>query len=48
MNPQQQQIQRNSEILRKYIPHFAVDIIAIWIIELDIKLRITKERSTNQ
>jgi hypothetical protein len=46
MNPQQQQIQRNSEILRKYIPHFAVDIIAIWIIELDIKLRITKERST--
>jgi hypothetical protein len=46
MNPQHQQIQRNSEILRKYIPHFAVDIIAIWIIELDIKLRITKERST--
>ena len=47
MNPQQQQqIQRNSEILQKYIPHFAVNTIAIWIIELDIKLKITKERST--
>ncbi|MFO0321326.1 MAG: SprT-like domain-containing protein [Bacteroidota bacterium] len=46
MHLRQQQIQRNSEILRKYIPHFAVDIIALWIIELDIKLKITKERST--
>lgn len=46
MNLQEQQLIRNSEILRKYIPHFAVNTIAIWIIELDIKLKIKKERST--
>ncbi len=46
MNPIEQQILRNSEILKKYIPHFAVNTIAHWIIELDIKLKITKERST--
>ncbi len=46
MNLREQQIQRNSEILRKYIPEFAVGTIAIWIIEFDFKLKITKERSS--
>lgn len=46
MTQQQQQILRNAEILKKYIPHFAVNTIAHWIIELDFKLKITKERST--
>jgi SprT protein len=46
MNPRELQIQRNSEILKKYIPEFAVSQIAIWIIEFDFKLKITKERST--
>lgn len=46
MNLREQQIQRNSEILRKYIPEFAVPTIAIWIIEFDFKLKITKERSS--
>ena len=44
--PRTEQIQRNSEILRKYIPEFAVSTIASWIIEFDFKLKITKERST--
>ncbi len=46
MHLREQQIQRNSEILRKYIPEFAVHQISIWIIEFDFKLKITKERST--
>lgn len=46
MNPREQQIQRNSEILKKYIPEFAVPLIARWIIEFDFKLKITKERSS--
>jgi hypothetical protein len=46
MDLRQQQIARNSEILKKYIPEFAVPTIALWIIELDFKLKITKERST--
>lgn len=46
MSLREQQLQRNSEILKKYIPEFAVPIIAIWIIEFDFKLKITKERST--
>lgn len=46
MHQRELQIQRNSEILRKYIPEFAVTQIAIWIIEFDFKLKITKERST--
>lgn len=46
MNLREQQIQRNSEILRKYIPEFAVPTIALWIIEFDFKLKITKERSS--
>ena len=46
MHQREQQIRRNSEILKKYIPEFAVVQIAIWIIEFDFKLKITKERST--
>lgn len=46
MTPREQQIQRNSEILKKYIPEFAVPKIALWIIEFDFKLKIKKERST--
>ncbi|MFL5754229.1 MAG: SprT-like domain-containing protein [Bacteroidia bacterium] len=40
------QLERNSNILRKYIPAAAVDLVAHWIIDLDFKLKITKERST--
>ena len=40
------QLERNKEILKKYIPEKAVPLIAIWIIELDFKLKIKKERST--
>lgn len=46
MTPIEQQIQRNSDILKKYIPEFVVPTIAKWIIEFDFKLKITKERST--
>jgi len=46
MTPREQQILRNSEILRKYIPEYAVPQIAMWIIEFDFKLKITKERSS--
>ena len=46
MSLREQQIQRNSEILKKYIPEFAVVQIAIWIIEFVFKLKITQERST--
>ena len=40
------QIKRNSEILRKYIPEGSVDLIAVWILDYDFKLKIKKERST--
>jgi len=46
MTLREQQIKRNSDILKKYIPEFAVPQIAIWIIEFDFKLKITRERST--
>jgi SprT protein len=46
MSPREQQLQRNSEILKKYIPEYAVPTIADWIIEFDFKLKIAKERST--
>jgi SprT protein len=46
MHLREQQIQRNSEILKKYIPEYAIPTIAVWIIEFDFKLKITKERST--
>ena len=46
MNQREQQIQRNSEILKKYIPEFAVPTIAQWILEFDFKLKIL-EKSKN-
>lgn len=46
MSPRELQLQRNSEILRKYIPETAIPLIAVWIIDFDFKLKIKKERST--
>jgi SprT protein len=40
------QYQKNSEILKKYLPEQSVDLIAQWIVEFDFKLKIKKERST--
>ncbi len=40
------QFQKNSEILKKYLPEQSVGIIAEWIVELDFKLKIKRERST--
>ena len=40
------QYQRNSEILKKYLPEQSTNTIASWIIEFDFKLKIKRERST--
>ena len=40
------QYQRNSEILKKYLPEQSVTLIGEWIIAFDFKLKIKKERST--
>ena len=40
------QYQKNSEILKKYLPEESVGKIAEWIIHYDFKLKIKKERST--
>jgi SprT protein len=40
------QYQKNSEILRKYIPSTCVDLVARWIVEYDFKLKITRERNS--
>lgn len=40
------QYQRNSEILKKYLPEQSVPLIAQWIVEFDFKLKIKRERST--
>jgi SprT protein len=40
------QYQKNSEILKKYLPEPSVELIAEWIVKLDFKLKIKKERST--
>lgn len=40
------QYQKNSEILKKYLPDQSVVLIAQWIVEFDFKLKIKKERST--
>ncbi|MCD6068847.1 MAG: hypothetical protein K0S33_3673 [Bacteroidetes bacterium] len=37
---------RNGHILNKYLPEKAVPVIVKWIVELDFKLKIKKERST--
>lgn len=46
MDPRKIQFRKNSEILAKYIPPPAVPLIARWIVDLDFKLRITKERNS--
>jgi hypothetical protein len=46
MNSRQAQFERNKEVLKKYIPETAVEQIAYWIVELDFKLKIKRERST--
>ncbi|MBS1652301.1 MAG: sprT domain-containing protein [Bacteroidetes bacterium] len=46
MDIRQVQFERNSVILKKYIPEVSVPIIAAWIIDYDFKLKIKKERST--
>lgn len=40
------QYQKNSEILKKYLPEQSVALIAQWIIEFDFKLKIKRQRST--
>lgn len=40
------QYQKNSEILKKYLPEQSVEKIAEWIVTYDFKLKIKKERST--
>ena len=40
------QFQRNSEILKKYLPEASVPLIAEWIVQYDFKLKITKERNS--
>ncbi len=40
------QYQKNSDILKKYLPEASVELIAKWIVEFDFKLKIKKERST--
>ncbi len=40
------QYQKNSEILQKYLPEQSVQIIAQWIVELDFKLKIKRERNS--
>jgi SprT protein len=40
------QYQKNSDILRKYLPELAVPLMAEWIVRYDFKLKITRERST--
>ncbi len=46
MTLREQQYNKNCEVLKKYLPEPAVNVIAIWIIEYDFKLKIKKERST--
>ena len=40
------QYQKNSEILKKYLPEATVPLLAEWIVKYDFKLKITRERST--
>jgi SprT protein len=46
MNARAIQFEKNCVVLKKYIPEPAVANIAMWIVELDFKLKIKKERST--
>ena len=40
------QFERNQSILKKYIPEDVVPVVALWVVQLDFKLKIKKERST--
>lgn len=40
------QYQKNSNILKKYLPDQCVETIAGWIVQYDFKLKITKERNS--
>lgn len=40
------QFEKNSEILKKYLPEKCVTLIAKWIVEFDFKLKIKKDRIT--
>src|SRR5436190_19075441 len=40
------QLERNQNILNKYIPEKAVPVIAEWVYRFDFKLRIKKSRSS--
>jgi SprT protein len=40
------QYQKNSEILKKYLPEQSVDLIAEWIVKFDFKLKIKRERNS--
>lgn len=40
------QYQKNSEILKKYLPEQSISTVAEWIVKFDFKLKIKKERST--
>jgi hypothetical protein len=46
MDARATQFQRNSEILKKYLPEQSVPQIAQWIVQYDFKLKITKERNS--
>lgn len=46
MDLREVQYQKNSEILKKYLPEQSVPVIAEWIVRFDFKLKIKKERST--
>lgn len=41
-----EQLERNKNILRKYIPEASVDIVAEWIYTFDFKLKIKKSRAS--
>lgn len=40
------QLERNQNILKKYIPEKAVPVVAQWIYQFDFKLRVKKSRSS--
>jgi SprT protein len=46
MNERERQKERNSEILKKYIPESCIPTIAEWIVEFDFKLKIKPERNS--
>ncbi len=41
-----EQLERNKNVLKKYIPEAAVDIVADWVYTFDFKLKIKKSRAS--